>query len=45
MNGEVVYLWRAVDHEGEIFESYVTKMRDKTAALLFMKGAEAPWLT
>ena len=27
LNGEMVYLWRAVDHEGEILESYVTKIR------------------
>ena len=39
LNGEMVYLWRAVDHEGEILESYVTKKRDKTAALRFMKKA------
>ena len=39
MNGEMVYLWRAVDHEGEILESYVTKKRDKSAALAFMKMA------
>ena len=37
LNGEMVYLWRAVDHEGEILESYVTKTRDKDAALTFMK--------
>lgn len=37
INGEVVYLWRAVDHEGEVLESYVTKTRDKAAALTFMK--------
>lgn len=37
VNGEWVYLWRAVDHEGEILESYVTKTRDKAAALTFMK--------
>ena len=37
LNGEMVYLWRAVDHEGEILESYVTKTRDKDAALAFMK--------
>ena len=37
MNGEMVYLWRAVDHEGEVLESYVTKKRDKSAALAFMK--------
>ena len=35
----MVYLWRAVDHEGEILESYVTKKRDKSAALAFMKKA------
>ena len=39
LNGEMVYLWRAVDHEGEILESYVTKTRDKKAALRFMKKA------
>jgi putative transposase len=39
LNGEMVYLWRAVDHEGEILESYVTKARDKEAALQFMKKA------
>ena len=39
MNGEIVYLWRAVDQEGEILESYVTKKRDKAAALSFMKRA------
>tara|TARA_R100001244_G_scaffold86820_10_gene66499 strand:- start:37648 stop:38355 length:708 start_codon:yes stop_codon:yes gene_type:complete len=39
INGETHYLWRAVDHEGEILESYVTKKRDKSAALAFMKRA------
>ena len=33
------YLWRAVDHEGEILESFVTRKRDKSAALAFMKKA------
>ena len=37
IKGEMVHLWRAVDHEGEILESYVTKTRDKAAALRFMK--------
>ena len=37
--GERHYLWRAVDHEGEVLESYVTKKRDKKAALKFMKKA------
>jgi len=39
MKGEMVYLWRAVDHEGEVLESYVTRKRDKSAALAFMKKA------
>ena len=39
INGETHYLWRAVDHEGEILESYVTKTRDKAAALAFVKKA------
>lgn len=39
LNGEMVYLWRAVDQEGEILESYITKSRDKEAALRFMKKA------
>ena len=39
INGERYYLWRAVDHEGEVLESYVTKKRDKKAALKFMKKA------
>ena len=39
INGEMRYLWRAVDHEGEVLESYVTKTRDKTAALTFLKKA------
>ena len=39
INGEMRYLWRAVDHEGEVLESYVTKTRDKAAALAFIKRA------
>ena len=39
MNGEMVYLWRAVDHEGEILESFVTQKRYKSADLVFMKKA------
>lgn len=37
INGEMHYLWRAVDHEGEVLESYVTKKRDRVAALKFLK--------
>ena len=39
INGIQHYLWRAVDHEGEVLESYVTKTRDKPAALRFLKKA------
>ena len=39
INGEMHYLWRAVDHEGEVLESFATKTRDKAAALSFMKKA------
>ncbi len=35
--GERRYLWRAVDHEGEVHESFVTKTRDKKAAFKFLK--------
>ena len=37
INGETHYLWRAVDHEGEVLESYVTKRRDRKVALKFLK--------
>ncbi len=39
INGETHYLWRAVDHEGRGLESFVTKKRDKKAALKFLKKA------
>ncbi len=39
INGETHYLWRAVDHEGEILESYVTRKRDRKAAVRFWKKA------
>ena len=39
INGERHYLWRAVDHEGEVLESFVTKTQDKKAALKFLKKA------
>jgi putative transposase len=37
INGERHYLWRAVDHEGEVLESFVTKTRDKKSALKFLR--------
>jgi putative transposase len=39
INGETHYLWRAVDHEGEVLEAFVTKKRDRRAALRFLKKA------
>ncbi len=39
INGERFYLWRAVDHEGEVLESFVTKRRDKKSALKFLRKA------
>ena len=32
-------LWRAVDHEGEVLEAFVTKRRDRKAALRFLRKA------
>ncbi|MBV7267536.1 IS6 family transposase [Erythrobacter ani] len=39
INGEMHYLGRAVDHEGQVLEGYVTKKLDKSAALNFFKKA------
>ncbi len=39
INGERHYLWRAVDHEGEVLESFATKTRDKKAARKFLRKA------
>ena len=36
INGEKHYLWRAVDHEGEVLEVFATKTWDKAAALKFL---------
>jgi putative transposase len=37
VNGEWHYLWRAVDYEGEVLESFVTKRRDRKAPLKFIR--------
>ena len=37
INGETHCLWRAVDHEGEVLETYVTNRRDRPAALKFLR--------
>ena len=39
VNGKLRYLWRAVDHEGEVLEAVVTAKRDKAAALSFSSGS------
>ena len=39
INGETRYLWRAVDHEGEVLEVLATKRRDRRAALKFLTRA------
>ncbi len=39
INGETHYLWRAVDHEGEVLEVFATKRRDRKAALASLKRA------
>ena len=43
INGEMHYLWRAVDHEGEVLESFVTKdARQGRGAEVHQEGDEAP---
>jgi putative transposase len=37
INGEVHYRWRAVDHEGEVLKSFVTKRLDRKAALKLLR--------
>ena len=37
INGEMHYLWRTVDHEGEVLEDFATKHRDRKTALAFLK--------
>ena len=37
INGKPFYLWRAVDHEGEVLEVFATERRDRRAALRFLK--------
>lgn len=39
INGVRHYLWRAVDHEGEVLEAFVTKRRNRKAALRFLRKA------
>ena len=37
INGKLCYLWRAVDHKGEVLEAVVTSKRNKAAALKLLK--------
>ena len=37
INSERDYRWRAVDHEGEVLENYVTRRRDRKAALKLIR--------
>jgi len=37
INGETHYMWRAVDHEGEVLDAFVSKRRDHKAALKFLR--------
>jgi len=37
INGETHYLWRAVDHECKVLESYVMKRRDHKSALKILR--------
>ena len=39
INGKTHDLWRAVDHEGEVLEVFVTKKRDRKATLRFLRRA------
>ncbi|MCF8474029.1 MAG: transposase [Emcibacter sp.] len=47
IGGKTHYLWRTVDHEGEVLDVVVTKRRDKKSALkvLFAKQAFTPNLS
>ena len=39
INGKIHYLWRAIDHEGTVIDCFVSKRRNKRAALKFLKKA------
>jgi putative transposase len=44
INGELMYLWRAVDHEGEILESLCHQNpRQGRRAKVHAQSAQAPW--
>ena len=37
INGKTHYMWRAIDHEGEVLDAFVTKRRNRKAALKFLR--------
>ncbi len=39
INSETHYLWRAVDHKGEVLEVFVSKRRNRKATLQFLRKA------
>jgi putative transposase len=39
ISGETRYFWRAADHEGKVLKSFVTKCRDRKAAVKFLRKA------
>ena len=39
INGEMHYLWHAVDHEGEVLEVFASKRKDRKAVIEFLKRA------
>jgi putative transposase len=46
IGGEMLCLWRAVDHEGEVLEVFATKRRDRKPARAFLKRTmKPPWPT
>lgn len=44
IRGETHYLWRPADHAGKVLEVYVTKSRDKSAVLNFLRKATTRYL-
>ena len=43
VNGKLCYLWRAVDHEGEVVETVVIGKRHKAAELESARAHEDIW--
>ena len=41
-NGHQAYLCRAVDHEGEVLDSYISKRRDRKSAFIIIGAKTEP---